>query len=54
MHALSVNAEEVKFTGAPFRSWPAISGGNSYMVAHFKEAPAAPRPVEAPKPAHAL
>lgn len=83
---LTVNAEEIKFTGAPFCSWMAISGGifrldwnidfvdagkgiaagywsmhgkgfpligggSGYLVAHFKEAPAAPKPVEAPKPA---
>lgn len=88
---LTVSGEEIKFTGAPFCSWMAISGGifrldwnidfvdagkgiaagywsmhgkgfpligggSGYMVARFKEAPAAPvavaRPVPpAPKPA---
>ncbi len=82
---LAVTSEEVKFTGAPFCSWMAISGGifrlewnidlvdagkgiaagywsmhgkgfpligggSGYMVAHFKEAPAAPKPVGVPKP----
>lgn len=85
---LSVNAEEVKFTGAPFCSWMAISGGifrlewnidlvdaekgiaagywsmrgkgfpligggSGYMVARFKEAPAAPKPAAKPKPVEA-
>lgn len=80
---LTVNSEEIKFTGAPFCSWMAISGGifrldwnidfvdagkgiaagywsmhgkgfpligggSGYMVAHFKDVPAAPKPVAPP------